>query len=81
MEKIWIRDPGWKKVGSGFGKHPGPATLPLTSSLTPGVSSNLLVGPVCLCHIYDPDHILAVFHLNCTHSEMPVMILSFRAHY
>jgi hypothetical protein len=28
MEKIRIRDPGWKKVGSGiWDKHPGSATL------------------------------------------------------
>jgi hypothetical protein len=28
MEKIRIRDPGWKKVGSGMrDKHPGSATL------------------------------------------------------
>jgi hypothetical protein len=27
-EKIWIRDPGWKKFGSGIRyKHPGSATL------------------------------------------------------
>jgi hypothetical protein len=28
METVQIRDPGWKKVGSGIrDKHPGPATL------------------------------------------------------
>jgi hypothetical protein len=31
METVWIRDPGWKKVGSGIrDKHPGSATLGLT---------------------------------------------------
>jgi hypothetical protein len=30
METVWIRDPGWKKVGSGIRyKHPGSATLAL----------------------------------------------------
>jgi hypothetical protein len=30
MEKIWIRDPGWKTFGSGIReKHPGSATLVL----------------------------------------------------
>ncbi len=29
MEKIRIRDPGWKKLGFGIqDKHPGSATLP-----------------------------------------------------
>ncbi len=31
METVRIRDPGWKKVGSGIrDKHPGSATLPLS---------------------------------------------------
>ncbi len=33
METVWIRDPGWKKVGSGIkDKHPGAATLSTTVS-------------------------------------------------
>jgi hypothetical protein len=34
MEAVRIRDPGWKKVGSGIrDKHPGSATLLLTGQL------------------------------------------------
>jgi hypothetical protein len=36
MEKVQIRDPGWKKVGSGIrDKPPGSATLVETSVLQP----------------------------------------------
>jgi hypothetical protein len=35
METVRIRDPGWKKVGSGIrDKHPGSATLLVTSILS-----------------------------------------------
>jgi hypothetical protein len=34
METVRIRDPGWKKVGSGIrDKHPGSATLVLKNGL------------------------------------------------
>ncbi len=85
-----IRDPGWKRFGSGIrdgkrsdpgsGNIPDPQHCPWPLAWRLG-SAVLLVGPVCLCHRCDPDHILVVFHLNFTHPEMPVMILSFRAHY
>jgi hypothetical protein len=40
MEKVQIRDPGWKKVGSGIrDKHPGSATL-LTTVLFEGTSTS-----------------------------------------
>jgi hypothetical protein len=33
MEKIWIQDPGWKKVGSRIrDKHPGSATLKISNN-------------------------------------------------
>jgi hypothetical protein len=41
MEKIRIRDPGWKEVGSGIrDKHPRPATLLISHQFEPVLRSH-----------------------------------------
>jgi hypothetical protein len=52
MEKSRIRDPGWKKVGSGIrDKHPGSATL------VPVLLLSLKSSAVLWIWIMDPDSI------------------------
>jgi hypothetical protein len=63
---VWIRDPGWKKFGSGMekclirGKHPGSATLPTTphppppplASCASAVHPNQIICPgLCCCQL------------------------------
>ncbi len=48
MDTVRIRDPGWKKVGSGIrDKHPGSATLAIYMNK----NANLKIGMFCLIGI------------------------------
>ena len=61
METVRIRDPGWKKVGSGIrDKHPGSATLALTYSVPDPLAKILRFS------LQSREHCIGVPKLNPT---------------